>query len=68
MGLCLYILGGIPKREPPSCEAPRQPTIYERTNVPLNSAHTWTPFHHPIIIRTKIGKDFPPTSTVKRAN
>ena len=22
--------GGIPKREPPSCEAPREPTIYTR--------------------------------------
>ena len=24
-------LGGIPGREPPSCEAPRQPTMYEVT-------------------------------------
>ena len=26
--LLTYTLGGILRREPPSCEAPRQPTIY----------------------------------------
>ena len=32
---------------PPSCQTPRQPTIYKHTNVPLSSENTWTPFHHP---------------------
>ena len=32
-----YTLGGIPRRGPPSCEAPRQPTIYrDLTNVYTN--------------------------------
>ena len=39
-----YTLSGIPSGKPPSCETPRQPTIYAiaiaiaRTNVPLSSA------------------------------
>ena len=26
-----YTLSGIPRREPPSCEAPREPTVYAHT-------------------------------------
>ena len=42
-----YSLVGPTVTRPPSCQTPRQPTIYEHTNVPLSSENTWTPFHHP---------------------
>ena len=50
--LALYP-GGIPRREPPSCEAPREPTIYV-TDSPcekydgmevLFHLHLWDKFH-----------------------
>ena len=56
-----YTLGWIPRSDPPSCEAPRQPTIYMSKNVRIyqSSLHDFRPrFNSPYGQAAKISRKY----------